>query len=87
MLRVLTGIGVPRETIREMAESETPKNLIRLLRREKEELAGEIRFLREAHLIIATLLGFIVEGLHADEAEIFVRESPEKQIVLGEANE
>ncbi|MDR2447818.1 MAG: MerR family transcriptional regulator [Treponema sp.] len=87
MIRVLTKIGVPLNTIREMAESRTPEKLIKLLQKQKEELAGEIRFLREAHSIIATFLDFIIKGLHADESEIFVREGPERRIVLGEANE
>jgi hypothetical protein len=61
--------------------------LIKLLRKQKEELAGEIRFLSEAHSVIAMFLDFITEGLLAEESEIFVRESPEKRIVLGEPNE
>jgi hypothetical protein len=32
-------------------------------------------------------LDFITEGLHAEESEIFVREGPERRIVLGEPNE
>jgi hypothetical protein len=87
MLRVLDGIGVPRETIREMAESGTPKELAKLLRREKEELAGEIRFLREARSVIAVYLDFMTEGLFADESEIFVSEAAERRIILGEPNE
>jgi DNA-binding transcriptional MerR regulator len=87
MIRVLTKIGVPLRTIREMAASRTPEKLIKLLRKQKEELAGEIRFLREAHSVIAMFLDFITEGLFADESEIFVREDPERRIVLGEPNE
>jgi DNA-binding transcriptional MerR regulator len=82
MIRVLTRIGVPHKTIREMAKSRTPEKLIKLLRKQKEELAGEIRFLREAHSVIATFLDFMAEGLLADESEIFVREAAERQIVL-----
>jgi DNA-binding transcriptional MerR regulator len=87
MIRVLTKIGVPLNTIREMAKSRTPEKLIKLLRKQKEELAGEIRFLREAHSVIAMFLDFITEGLLAEESEIFVREGPERRIVLGEPNE
>jgi DNA-binding transcriptional MerR regulator len=87
MIRVLTKIGVPLNTIREMTRSRTPEKLIKLLRKQKEDLAGEIRFLREAHSVIATFLSFMTEGLLVDESEIFVREGPERQIVLGEANE
>jgi DNA-binding transcriptional MerR regulator len=86
MIRVLTKIGVPHKTIREMAAERTPEKLIKLLRKQKEELAGEIRFLKEAHSVIAMFHDFITEGLHADESEIFVREGPERQIVLGEPN-
>jgi DNA-binding transcriptional MerR regulator len=87
MIRVLTKIGVPHRTILEMATSRTPEKLIKLLRKQKEELAGEIRFLSEAHSVIAMFLDFITEGLLAEESEIFVRESPGKRIVLGEPNE
>jgi DNA-binding transcriptional MerR regulator len=87
MIRVLTKIGVPLNTIRNLAKSRTPEKLIKLLRKQKEELAGEIRFLREAHSVIAMFLDFITEGLLAEESEIFVRESPERRIVLGEPNE
>jgi DNA-binding transcriptional MerR regulator len=87
MIRVLAKIGVPHRTIREMATSRTPDKLIKLLRKQKEELAGEIRFLREAHSVIAMFLDFITEGMLADESEIFVREGSERRIVLGEPNE
>jgi hypothetical protein len=87
MLSVLAGIGVPHETIREITKSGTPKELVKLLRREKEELVGEIRFLREARSVIAVYLDFMTEGLFADESEIFVREAAERRIILGESNE
>jgi DNA-binding transcriptional MerR regulator len=87
MIRVLTKIGVSHETIREMAGGRTPEKLVKLLRKQKEELSGEIRFLREAHSIIAMFLDFITEGLFAEESELFVRESPERRIVLGKPND
>jgi DNA-binding transcriptional MerR regulator len=87
MIRVLTKIGVPHSTIREMAASRTPEKLIKLLRKQKEELAGEIRFLRDAHSVIAIFIDFMTEGLFADESKMFVREDPEGRIVLGEPNE
>jgi DNA-binding transcriptional MerR regulator len=87
MIRVLTKIGVPLNTIREMAKSRTPEKLIKMLRKQKEELAGEIRFLREAHSVIAMFLDFITEGLLTDESEIFVREYPDRRIVLGDPSE
>jgi DNA-binding transcriptional MerR regulator len=86
MIRVLTKIGVPLKTIREMATDRTPEKLIKLLRRQKEELAGEIRFLQEAHSIIATFLDFITDGLFAEESELSVCEGSERRIVLGEPN-
>jgi DNA-binding transcriptional MerR regulator len=86
MIRVLTKIGVPHKTIREMTVKRTPEKLIKLLRKQKGELAGEIRFLKEAHSVIAMFHDFITEGLHAEESEIFVREGPERRIVLGEPN-
>jgi DNA-binding transcriptional MerR regulator len=87
MIRVLTKIGVPLNTIREMAESRTPEMLIGLLRKQKEELAGEIRLLKEAHSVIAMFHDFITEGLHAEESGVFVREIVDRRIILGEPNE
>jgi DNA-binding transcriptional MerR regulator len=87
MIRILTKIGVSHSTIRELAKDRTPEKLIKLLRKQKEELAGDIRFLREAHSVIAMFLDFITEGLLADESEICVRECPERRIVLGESND
>jgi DNA-binding transcriptional MerR regulator len=87
MIRVLTKIGVPLNTIRELAKSRTPEKLIKLLRKQKKELSGEIRFLQDAHSVIAIFLDFITEGLLAEESEIFVREVTERRIVLGEPNE
>jgi DNA-binding transcriptional MerR regulator len=87
MIRVLTKLGVPLKVIQEMATKRTPEKLIRLLRKQKEELAGEIRFLKEAHSVIAMFLDFMTEGLLVDESEIFVREVSETQIILGESNE
>jgi hypothetical protein len=86
MIRLLTEIGIPRETIREMIESGMPEKLIKLLRKQKEELAGRIRFMREAHSIIATSLDFAAEGLFANESELFVREVSETRIILGGFN-
>jgi DNA-binding transcriptional MerR regulator/effector-binding domain-containing protein len=87
MIRVLTKLGVPHKAMREIAAERTPEKLIKLLRKQKEELAGEIRFLKEAHSIIATFLDFMTEGLLADESEMFVREVPETRIILGGPNE
>jgi DNA-binding transcriptional MerR regulator len=86
MIRVLTKLGVSHNTIREMAASRTPEKLTKLLRKQKEELVGEIRFLKDAHSVIAVFLDFITEGLLAEESEIFVREVSERRIVLGEPN-
>jgi DNA-binding transcriptional MerR regulator len=87
MIRVLTTIGVPLKTIQEMVTDRTPEKLIKLLRNQEEDLEGEIRFLREAHSIIAVTLNFVIEGLLSDESKISVRESPERRIVLGEIYE
>jgi DNA-binding transcriptional MerR regulator len=87
MIRVLTKIGVSHTTIRELAAGRTPETLIKLLRKQKEDLAGEIRSLRDARSIIATFLDFMTEGLLADESEIFVREVSETRIILGGINE
>jgi DNA-binding transcriptional MerR regulator len=53
MIRVLAEIGVPLQTIRELATSRTPEKLMKLLCKHKNIIADEIRFLQDVFSVIA----------------------------------
>lgn len=87
MIRVLTEIGVPLDTIKELTENRTPEKMIKLLSRNREKVADEIRFLQEACSVINTFLALLNEGISVTETEITVCETPEKRLVLGDKND
>lgn len=86
MIRVLTEIGVPLQTIRELAQSRTPEKLIKLFSKQKGIIADELRFLHEVHSVISTFLELLITGMSAMETEIIVAEQPESRIILGDTN-
>ena len=87
MIRVLTDIGVPLKTIKELAQNRTPEKLIKLLSQNRDRVTSEIRFLQEVHSVISTSTELLNEGMSAMETEITVSEMPEKRIILGEIND
>jgi len=87
MIRVLSEIGVPLQTIKELAHDRTPENLMKLMSKHKEIVADELRFLHEVHSVISTFLDLLIIGMSAIETEISVSELPEQRIILGEAND
>ena len=87
MSRVLADIGVPLNTIKELAGDRTPEKLIKLLSKHQGIIADEVRFLQESHSVIGTFLDLLVEGMSATENELVVKELPEKRIILGDVND
>jgi DNA-binding transcriptional MerR regulator len=87
MIRVLAEIGVPLQTIRELATSRTPEKLMKLLSKHKNIIADEMRFLQDVFSVVSTFLELLSNGMSATEQEIFISEMPEKQIVLGDIND
>ena len=86
MIRVLTDINVPLETIKELAQDRTPETLMKLFTKYKGKAADDLRFLQEVHSIIGTFLDLLVEGISATEDEMTVSELPERKIILGGTN-
>ena len=86
LIRVLSEIGVPLQTIRELTESRTPEKMLKLLSRERDIIAEKLRFMTDVHLVINTFLDLINAGMCATETDISVCEIPEKQIILGDVN-
>ena len=87
MLRVLTEIGVPLKEIKELADNRTPEKLIKLLSRNKDKVADEIRFLQDVLSVIGAFIDLLNEGMSATETEISVSEMPEKRLILGGEND
>jgi DNA-binding transcriptional MerR regulator len=87
MIRVLAELGVPLQTIEELATERTPEKLMKLLSRHKDTVAVELSFLREAFSVIDTFLELLHAGISAAETEILVSETPEKRIILGDVND
>jgi DNA-binding transcriptional MerR regulator len=83
MIRVLTEIGVPLDTIKALAQERSPEKLIKLFSKQQGIVADELRYLQEVHSIISIFLDLLVEGVSATESEIYVSEQPEKRILLG----
>lgn len=86
MIRVLREIGVPLATIKELTEHRTPEKLIKLLNKNKETVADEVRFLQEVYSVMDTFIGLLSEGIGVTETEMSVIEMPEKSIILGNEN-
>ena len=86
MIRVLREIGVPLNTIKELAQDRTPEKMLKLLSRNKEKVADEVRFLQDVYSVIGTYIDLIDEGLSVTETEIYVSEMPEKHFILGDVN-
>jgi DNA-binding transcriptional MerR regulator len=87
MIRVLTEIGVPLHTIKELSQNRTPEKLMKLLSKHQGIIADELRFLQDTFLVISTFLELLTDGISAMESEISVSEQPEKQIILGDVND
>jgi DNA-binding transcriptional MerR regulator len=87
MLRVLTEIGVPLKTIKELIEIRTPEKIIKLLCKNKDRVASEIRYLQEVHAVINTFTDLLNEAISVDETELTVSEMPEKRIIWGDIND
>ena len=87
MIRVLTEIGVPLKTIKELAQCRTPEKIIKLLCLNRDKVADEIRFLQEVHSVISTFSELINDGMCVTESVITVSDMPEKRIIMGELND
>lgn len=86
MIKVLTEIGVPLQTIMELAKDRDPEKLMKLMNKHKDIVADELRFLQGVYSVISTFLDLIIIGMGAIEDELKVSEQPEKRIILGGIN-
>jgi len=84
MIRVLTDMNVPLETIKELAQDRTPEKLMKLFTKHKGKAEDGLRFLQEVHSVIGTFLELLITGISATENEMTVSTLPEKRIILGD---
>ena len=87
MIRVLTEIGVPLQTIRELTKNRTPEVLLKLLSKNKDILADELRFLTDVYSVVCTFHALLIEGMSVTETDVYISERPEKRIILGGVND
>ena len=84
MIRVLTDMDVPLDTIKALAQDRTPEKLMKLFTKHKGKAEDGLRFLQEVHSVIGTFLELLTEGISATENEMTISELPEKRIILGD---
>ena len=87
MIRVLTEIGVPLKTIKELAQNRTPEKILKVLKKHKDMTNEKLKFLQEAYSIINTFTELIYEAISATETELYVCEMSEKRLILGNRND
>ena len=87
LIRVLAEIGVPLITIKELAKCRSPEKTLKLLSKNKDLIADELRFLHEMYSVISTFIDLLTEGISVTESEISVHEALEKRVILGDAND
>lgn len=87
LIRVLTEIGVPLKTIKELTLNRTPEKMLKLLKKHRDRVADEIGFLQEVYSIINTFTDLLYEAISVTETDITVSEMPEKRIILGSIND
>jgi DNA-binding transcriptional MerR regulator len=86
LVRVLTEIGVPLDTIKDLAQSRTPEKVLKVLSTNRDKVADEIRFLQDVLAVVSTFIDLIHEGIDITETDITLKELPEKRIILGDEN-
>ncbi len=86
LIRVLTEIGVPLETIKSLAQTRTPEKVLKILCQNRKKMDDEIRFYQDASSVVDAFIGLIQEGMSITENEITLNEMPERRIILGDKN-
>ncbi len=86
LIRVLTEIGVPLETIKDLAKSRTPDRVLSVLYENRDIIADDIQFYQDAYSVVSAFIELIQEGLTVIETDITVAERAERRIILGDEN-
>ena len=83
MIRVLREIGVPLIKIKKLNKHRTPGKVLKLLHTYENEIAGEIRRLRETASVISTFTELLNKAISITENELSIVELPKRRILLG----
>lgn len=86
-ISVLTDLGVPLSTIKEMNFERTPESVIDLLDRQEELLDFKLNELQKSYSIIHTFRKNIQSGLASQAGDIGLTDLGEANIVLGPEND
>ena len=87
-IKVLSSLGVPLKTIREIKENRSPEAILDLMEQKELALDTELTRLQEAYSTIHTLRGIIRQGVEVPDADsIGVQTLEALPLVLGPANE
>ena len=87
MIRILTKLRVPLDTIKGLAQSRTPEKLLKVLKRYHDLLKNELLLLQDSFSVINTYIELLYEGISATEPDIIVSEIPNRRILLGDIND
>jgi len=87
MLRVLSEIGVPTQTIKALVKDRTPEKLLKLLNKHKGMIEDHIRYAEEIYYVIKVFTDHLNDGISATENEISVKHLEEVPIILGGLND
>ncbi|MCL2859551.1 MAG: MerR family DNA-binding transcriptional regulator [Oscillospiraceae bacterium] len=86
-INVLIDLGFPLSVIKDLNETRTPENLLKLLKQQETLLDSKLHDLQTAYSIIHTYRNNIQTGLLANENELCVHELAEIHYILGPAND
>jgi DNA-binding transcriptional MerR regulator len=87
IIRVLSEMRVPLDTIKGLAKERSPEKVLKLLSKHRDLIEDNLRFLNEARSVIDTFVGLLSEGIRITETEFTISELPEKNIILGDVND
>jgi DNA-binding transcriptional MerR regulator len=87
MIRVLTEIGVPLKTIKELVDNRTPEMLLKELKSSKIKIVEKINHLYDVDSVIDTYTTSLVESISIKESKISVIQMDGMQLLLGKLND
>lgn len=86
-INVLSSLGIPLSTIKEMAEHRSPEHILDLLAQQEYSLDKQLNELNTAYSIVHIFRSNIQSGLQARENDISVQRLEETKIIFGQTNE
>ena len=85
-IKVMEGLGVPLEDIKEMSTNRSPEKILDMLNQQEFRLDMQLYKLKTAYSIIHTFYSNIQNGLAAEAGDIRVENKNEEHYILGDVN-